>query len=168
MNRKKYKKSLLILIIATFFLVGRPILAGEETVKVQEKKHSPTGALLRSAAFPGWGQYYNKKYLKAAIIGLAESILIYQTAYYWRRASKYEDLYLNDTSTITRLEKYNSFDRYHDLRNQHIWLLGISVFYSMFDAYVDAHLKNFDIDLTPEFDPTNQNYTLWLTLGLRY
>jgi len=169
MDTKNCKKSILFLIFTIILVIGRPLAAEDQTVvKETVKKHSPTGALLRSAAIPGWGQFYNKKYIKAAIIGGIESVLIYQTAYYWSRTSKYEGLYQGDTSTVTRIEKYNNYDRYRDLRNQHIWLLGITVFYSMFDAYVDAHLNNFDIDLTPEFEPSRQNLTLWLTLGLRY
>lgn len=129
------------------------------------KRYSPTGALLRSVAVPGWGQFYNQSYIKTAVIGGLESFLIYQVVYYWKRASKYEDLYVNDT-TASKSEKFIQFDKYRDLRNQHLWFLGITMFYSMFDAYVDAHLKNFNIDLTPEFDARREDLTVWLTLSI--
>ena len=122
---------------------------------------------MRSAVLPGWGQLYNKKYIKAAIIGLGESILIYQTAWHWDKTSEYRKLYLNDTSDM-RINHYYQFDRYRDLRNQYIWFLGLTIFYSMFDAYVDAHLRNFDIDLTPDFNQEGENLTLWLRLSYRY
>jgi len=157
--------SIIIMLIAvqTGFVMAEDDLAKSEL----SKKFSPTGALLRSVAVPGWGQFYNQSYIKAAIIGSLESFLIYQTVYYWKRTSKYEDLYIND-STETRADKFLQFDRYRDLRNQHLWFLGITVFYSMFDAYVDAHLKNFKVDLTPDFDASNESLTLWLTLGYQY
>lgn len=156
--------------ITLIILVGYiPLKAENETAERDKLKHSPTGALLRSAAFPGWGQLYNKKYIKAAIIGVGESILIYQTAWYWDKTSKYKDIYLNaETDSDLRREYFYKFDSHRDLRNQYIWFLGLTVFYSMFDAYVDAHLKNFDVDLTPDFDPERENLTLWFKVGLKY
>jgi hypothetical protein len=169
MTAKNAKKPF-FLAIALVILLGFSPVAAEDTPAEKEKpKHSPTGALLRSAAFPGWGQLYNKKYIKAAIIGVGESVLIYQTAWYWNKTSTYKDLYINaEAGTEARRDYFYQFDRYRDLRNQYIWFLGLTVFYSMFDAYVDAHLKNFDIDLTPDFDPERENLTLWLKVGFKY
>ena len=164
------KKCIHIIIIAVFavILLNESVPAENEAAKSElSKKFSPTGALLRSAVVPGWGQFYTESYVKAAVIGSLETFLIYQTVYYWKRTSKYEDLYTGDT-TETRASKYIQFDRYRDLRNQHLWFLGITIFYSMFDAYVDAHLKNFKIDLTPDFDSSGEDVAMWLTLKYQF
>jgi hypothetical protein len=169
MTVKSAKKPIFLAIII-IILLGYSLVAAEDGPLTAEKsKHSPTGALLRSAVFPGWGQLYNKKYIKAVIIGAGESVLIYQTAWHWHKTSTYKDLYINaEAGSDARRDYFYKFDSYRDLRNQYIWFLGLTVFYSMFDAYVDAHLQNFDIDLTPEFDPEQENLTLWLKVGLKY
>lgn len=163
------RKTVLIIILLTlFFVLSATLDAQESLLKKKQDNPSPTGALLRSLAVPGWGQFYNGKYVKAAVIGIGESLLIYQTVYYWKRSDKYQDLYLNEDDSDLRQSKFQQFDRYRDLRNQHIWFLGIAVFYSMFDAYVDAHLKNIDVDLAPDFDSQTGEVTMWLGITYRY
>jgi hypothetical protein len=167
--KKISKKYLIALLFGILILTSSVSLSAQDSVIIEKrKKHSPTGALLRSLAVPGWGQLYNDRYIKAGIIAGLETFLIYQTAYYWERTSTYEDLYTSDTNDISRNNKFLQYDRYRDLRNQHIWLLGITVFYSIFDAYVDAHLKNFDVDITPDFDDERQDLTLWLSISINY
>jgi len=46
------------------------VINKDDTVKVSVK--SPTGAMIRSLLFPGWGQLYNKKYFKAILVFGAE------------------------------------------------------------------------------------------------
>lgn len=166
---QKVQKKLYITILSALIVLFsvQELDAQDSTVLRRPGYKSPSGALLRSLAVPAWGQLYNGSYIKAGIIGSLESFLIYQTVYYFRRTSRYEDLYTNDT-TAARYYLFQQYDRYRDLRNQHIWLLGITVFFSMFDAYVDAHLKNFSVDLTPDFDGQNQDLTLWLNVTFRY
>jgi hypothetical protein len=164
--RKKLYFTILSLILVVLFSV-KGLEAQDSTLLRRHSHKSPTGALLRSLVVPAWGQMYNGSYIKAGIIGSLESFLIYQTVYYFRRTSRYEDLYTSDT-TSSRYSLFLQYDRYRDLRNQHIWFLGITVFFSMFDAYVDAHLKNFDVDLTPDFDEQSQDLTLWLNFKFRY
>ncbi len=164
-GQKKLYAAIIIILIIVFSAEG---LQAQDSTLLRRRSHkSPTGALLRSMVVPGWGQFYNGSYIKAGIIGSLESFLIYQTVYYFRRTSRYEDLYTND-STNARSSLYQQYDRYRDLRNQHIWFLGITVFFSMFDAYVDAHLKNFNVDLTPDFDEQSQDMTLWLNVSYKY
>ncbi len=167
--KKISKKYLIVVLLGILILTSSVSLSAQDSVVIEKrKKHSPTGALLRSLVVPGWGQLYNDKYIKAGIIAGLETFLIYQTAYYWERTSTYEDLYTSDTNDVSRYDKFLQYDRYRDLRNQHIWFLGITVFYSIFDAYVDAHLKNFDVDITPDFDDDRQDLTLWLNISINY
>jgi hypothetical protein len=167
--RKKSKNMAIIFLLTGIIMASSVSLFAQDSLVIEKRKsHSPTGALLRSLVIPGWGQLYNDKYIKAGLIAGLESFLIYQTAYYWDKASTYEDLYTSDTNSVTRFDKFLQYDRYRDLRNQHIWFLGITVVFSIFDAYVDAHLKNFDVDITPDFDENRQDLTLWLKLSLHY
>jgi len=127
-------------------------------------KRSPMGALMRSIAIPGWGQYYNKKYLKSAVIFCGESFFIYKAAHWW---IKTEDQY-NTVQTITDpIDKPLAFSyylSYRGKRDDYLWATGITIFLSMFDAYVDAHLAGFDVDLTPDFQPPQERGAIKLSL----
>ena len=102
-------------------------------------KKNPTGAAFRSLAIPGWGQYYNGQKIKAALAMAAEAAEI-GTAIYWngraRGASDPEEQFL-----------------YRDYRNQALWILAATILVSMLDAYVDAHL--YDFDESPSLDQGN-------------
>jgi len=49
---------------------------------------SPTGAMLRSALIPGWGQWYSDQKLKAVIVFSIELALIGNAVYYHQLAVK--------------------------------------------------------------------------------
>ncbi|HWO57928.1 MAG TPA: hypothetical protein VNN55_10225 [bacterium] len=87
---------------------------------------SPTGALLRSVAFPGWGQWSNGKKQKAAVYFAIESYWITK-ALIWRQRAR-------DADNLA------DFTHASDRRNYFYWLTGITVFVSMFDAYADRYL----------------------------
>ena len=92
---------------------------------------SPKGAMIRSILLPGWGQWYNKKKIKAGIFFLAETGII-GGAVYWDREAK------NTTNILYR-------DFAIDNRNLAFWYLGGFILISMADAFVDAHLSGFDV-----------------------
>ena len=93
----------------------------------------PRSALLRSILVPGWGQYYNKRYFK--------SVLIFGTSCGLALGMVYEHQQLQRSAT----EAERSF--YRSQRNTFaIWLLG-TILYGMADAYVDAHLRDFDKEM---------------------
>lgn len=87
---------------------------------------SPTGTLLKSVAFPGWGQWANGKKQKAAIYFGIESYWITK-ALIWRHRARTAD-------------DFAEFTHAQDRRNFFYWLTGITVFVSMFDAYADRYL----------------------------
>ncbi len=99
-------------------------------------KKNPTGAAMRSLAIPGWGQYYNGQKIKAALVLAAEAGEI-GTAIYWNVRAK---------GTSDPETKFF----YQDYRNQALWFLAGTIVLSMLDAYVDAHL--FDFDESPSLD----------------
>ncbi len=117
------------------------------------------GALLRSVAVPGWGQFYNRKYVKSAIVFGAESFFIVKSIQWWKKTEDQYDL-------VTQTESgrdFTTYLNYRDRRNDYLWLTGLSVFISMFDAYVDAHLSGFDVDLTPDFEGDKSGAQLKIT-----
>lgn len=103
---------------------------------IKSNLRSPSGALLRSLAIPGWGQIYNRKYFKAVIVAGGQGVLLGTAVVEWKRATDAK----NDASLplATRLEDY----RLHtNNRNMLVWLYAAATVVSMLDAYVDAHLS---------------------------
>jgi len=95
-----------------------------------KKKSSPRRVMLRSLAVPGWGQYYNRQYFKAALVCGGEVGLVIASIYWNQRAK----------GTNDREDKLF----YQDYRNTANWFLLGTVLLSMLDAYVDASLADFD------------------------
>ncbi len=87
---------------------------------------SPTGAMLRSAVLPGWGQWYNEQYWKAPLAFSVNAFLVYQVWHYHQR--------WRDTGNRD----------FQDRRNLFTWYLGLSYALTLVDAYVDAYLYKFD------------------------
>jgi hypothetical protein len=106
-----------------------------DRIGLKEKKN-PTGALLRSLIFPGWGQFYNRKYSKAFLFFGGEAGLI-ATA-----------IHLNQQVVST---DGNLQASYRNNRNTANWFLLATIVFSMLDAYVDASLADFDE--SPELSP---------------
>ena len=86
---------------------------------------SPRRAMLRSLALPGWGQFHNGRFIKGGIVAAAE--MGSAVAFFVRRRQIGED----PDDGRTRGNPYL------------FTTIGI-VFYSMVDAYVDAHLDAVD------------------------
>lgn len=109
---------------------------------------SPMGALLRSAVLPGWGQFYNESYWKIPIVWGATGWFVYL----WTdRNSLYKDFQnqynksLDETSQVgdERLKRLRDF--YRDDRDQFAFYIGLTYLLNLIDAYVDAHLFDFDV-----------------------
>lgn len=120
-----------------------------DSVYVMSK--SPMGAVLRSALIPGWGQIYNESYWKAPIVW---GILGY-FVYYWidnnNLYKDYRDLFSEslETSTSGNLIYKRNRDFYRDQRDQFAVYIGLTYFLTLVDAYVDAHLFDFDVSENP-------------------
>ncbi|GAB4324535.1 MAG: hypothetical protein Kow0074_17590 [Candidatus Zixiibacteriota bacterium] len=102
---------------------------------------SPTGKLLRSVVFPGWGQWSNGKKWKAAGVFAVESYF-FARALIWRSRS-FDRLHEWEASCIDGDCDQGLFNEYSSARNNRnyfYWLTGVTVFISMFDAYADAYL----------------------------
>ncbi len=103
---------------------------------------SPTGTLLKSVAFPGWGQWSNGKKQKAAVYFGIETFFLTKALIWRHRASDRLRTWENtDPTNETALrEAFSSYDSARNSRNYFYWLAGITTFISMFDAYADCYL----------------------------
>ena len=153
--------------------------------------HSPRGALWRAAIVPGWGQLYNRQYYKIPVVwaglgGLTatalhvnQRYLLYRHSYHYiaetNTSPKYEADFrrlINDIGITEEQarQRQNDFRRSRDIlrRNRDLLYIGIGLFYglSILDAYVNAHLLDFDVGedltITVEADPTGLSATIRL------
>jgi len=141
---------LLVLIISTF----RNLTFGQTKAPLTDtslKDKSPTGALLRSVAFPGWGQFYNGKYFKSLVVFGTETTFITLATIEWKRRNEHKRNFENlPQDHPDKSWEFEQFRFYEDRRNLFLWITAGIVFLSMFDAYVDAQLYNFDKEKVPD------------------
>ncbi|MFZ5980563.1 MAG: DUF5683 domain-containing protein [Candidatus Zixiibacteriota bacterium] len=102
---------------------------------------NPTRALFKSMLLPGWGQLGNRRYVKAGVIIALESWLIGSAVYYGIEAADYNDKYKQALELADKRFYYSLYEENRSSRNKYTWFAAITVFVSMFDAYVDAHLS---------------------------
>ncbi len=124
---------LLIIIVFIFILTS---LSAEEVIL----KKYPLKAAAFSCFIPGGGQFYNGKLLKSGFIFALEGGLIGLAAYHHLEAEKYYDKY-----EISLFESdYNEYVNYYEKRQSDFFWIGMVAFLSAIDAYVDAHLYDFE------------------------
>ncbi len=111
-------------------------------------KKSPTVAALLSAVLPGAGQFYNQSYWKIPII---DGFVVYFAYEYFRNNNLYKenrDIYIT-TQTPENPDgdlNYKSLRNfYRDQRDNFVWYFLIVYTINIIDAYVDAHLFDFDV-----------------------
>ena len=140
-----------------------------------ESTHSPRGALWRALAVPGWGQVYNRQYVKlpflyGAIGGLAylasninSDYLLYRRAYLYKSFQElvegnqlaenpneslkpYYDELAARFGAITSDPLKGQRDKLR--RNRDLSFVGIGLVYglSVLDAFISAQLLDFDVD----------------------
>lgn len=106
---------------------------------------NPTLAASLSLLIPGGGQFYNKKYIKMASVIAIDAYLIHSAIYNEDKRSQHRlDMINAENESIEEYHK-NRMNEYFKRRQSNYWWLGITTFLSMADAYVDAHLYNFNI-----------------------
>lgn len=103
---------------------------------------SPTGALFRSAVLPGWGQFYNESYYKVPVIAGLAAWFGYN---YFSNNNLYNDYKTLYQNTGNRLYYLNR-EFYRDQRDNFAIYLGILYVANLIDAYVDAHLFDFNVE----------------------
>lgn len=110
-------------------------------------KKSPWGAVLRSAVLPGFGQFYNESYWKIPIVWGTLGYL----GYLWNNNNnsyaRYRDLYSQSLlESKNGIATYlNAREFYKDQRDLVAVYIGLTYLLNLIDAYVDAHLFDFDV-----------------------
>jgi hypothetical protein len=110
-----------------------------------EDTRSPYRAMLYSAVFPGGGQLYNRQYLKAGAVLGVQGFLIGSAIYHDGKRDDYRRLAASAADGLQQQEYEALADDYRGRLNNDIWWIGITAALSMIDAYVDAHLYDFDL-----------------------
>lgn len=119
-----------------------------KSVKKFRMKKSPTTAVLLSAVLPGAGQFYNESYWKIPIVMGFVGYFGYE---YFRNNNLYKDnreLYVNSQTPENPDgdQNYKTLrEFYRDQRDDFVWYFLIVYVINMVDAYVDAHLFDFDV-----------------------
>lgn len=163
------------------------VLTSEEVIEIETDtlENRPSTAALYSAALPGLGQVYNKKYWKIPILYGGGMVVAYFINYNHQLLKQYRDglIALIDQDDRTqpfdpRLDE-KDYQRAVDYwrRNRDLLMIGGVLLYiiNIVDAHVDAHLELFTVDddislnLEPSFNQTvMQTNLIGLSLKLRF
>jgi len=148
-------KILFLLLSISTFINAQDITDSTGTVEDTDTTFvmtkSPWGAVGRSAILPGWGQYYNESYWKIPIVWGVLGWFTYLYVENNNLYKEYSDLY---TESLEDSESGDSYyrrarDTYRDERDKYALLLGLSYLLNLIDAYVDAHLFDFNVTENP-------------------
>lgn len=117
-------------------------------VKNFHSTKSPWLAVGLSAMTPGAGQLYNRNYWKAPVIWGLAGYWIYEWVKLNNKYEDFRDQY--NQSLMTSPPEGNgrllgNRDFYRDERDKFAWYLGALYFLNLVDAYVGAHLYDFDV-----------------------
>ncbi len=116
-------------IILIIIVLSGSVMAQNDSARTKNPKTAGYFGLL----FPGGGQIYNGKYLKAGVI-----IALEIASYSQYQNNRYN--YNNYETLDLPLRK----PRYLEKRNKFAWWMGFIYIYGSLDAIVDAHLDKFD------------------------
>lgn len=185
----KYKLRYIIFLIATIPLfaqndsitVSKEVKIVIEDTLMQKKEAydplAPTRAAFYSAALPGLGQAYNKKYWKIPVIyaGIAAGVYFYIQSdndydrfrdAYKRRLAGFTDDEFFGTGITAAISNDRLIDAQRSAqRNKDVSVIVSLVFYllNIVDANVDAHLRQFDVSedlsIIPRLNKTNFSQT---------
>lgn len=129
-----------------------------DTTKFKMKK-SAWGAVLRSAVLPGFGQIYNESYWKVPLIWGVLGYLGYQWNSNNNLYHQYKDLYSESLLQVntgnSNYYRYREF--YRDQRDLFAIYIGLTFFLNLVDAYVDAHLFDFNVSNDAQTNSTQFN-----------
>ena len=167
---------------------AKPKLVLKDTVPVstiltkQKRPHSPRKALLYSAAFPGFGQIYNRKYWKLIIVYGAAFFIGQEMKKQHDRFLLYRDEFIRksndeDYVAIRNLDATGLQGIKNQAKRDRDFMIILAVLtygLQMVDANVDAHLMDFDLDdnlslrLQPSMETTPFSNFASLSLSLRF
>ncbi|MDR1792437.1 MAG: DUF5683 domain-containing protein [Bacteroidales bacterium] len=141
-----------------------------DSTDIQPQVHSPRTAGWLSAALPGLGQGYNRKYWKIPIVyvgfgGVGTVIYYYgQKFVMYRDELRYRINHSDSANRFANEPRVNvEFNKQYYQRSMEYAILGAVVWYllNIVDAVVDAHLLSFDIsdNLALSVMPLTKSYS---------
>lgn len=104
----------------------------------------PYRAMAYSIILPGGGQVYNHQYLKAGLVIGIQGALTGLALYHDDKRDHYRDLALLSSDIYVQQQWMAKSNEYKDMVRSDIWWMGITMALSAIDAYVDAHLLDYD------------------------
>jgi len=132
---------------------------------------SPSWVMVRSMVFPGWGQLKNGAYLKALIFAGIEGALLERLYFEDRVSGEFERKAQDALPESAERERYEwKAEKHARHRRDFIWWTGIFIVLSAGDAYVDAQLKRFDVQVQTEEEaalPGGRGAPFAVRLGVR-
>jgi hypothetical protein len=118
-------------------------------------KHRANSAALYSAVLPGAGQVFNKSYWKVPVLYGGFAALVYFIDFNTKNYKTFKTAYLYRTDTLSStVDAFPNYtvsdllvrkDYYRRNRDFCYILTGVVYVLNIVDAYVDAHLKDFDV-----------------------
>lgn len=145
-----------LIVLLLFFSIHASFAQGTENSTVPEQKApeteeiklvSPIGAMVRSAVFPGWGQFYSRSYFRGSLTvlgigGSAIGALLAQRSFGNRYNSYAAYASENPHDETGVFERYDYANQRYKLRTFFMYTgIGIWV-YSLIDSYVSSNFYN--------------------------
>lgn len=141
----------------------------------------PGRALSYSLLLPGAGQIYNKKYWKLPIVYAGLGTMVYFIQFNNQEFKRYDNALRERVDNpsdpqdefvgILSVTGIDSYRKFYD-RNLQLSYIGLGIVYLLtgIDAYVDAHLNEFDIskDLSLQLTPDFRGNTAQIAVQLRF
>jgi hypothetical protein len=147
--------------------------AAEGPAKEPGRFDSPSWVMFRSLLIPGWGQAKNGAWAKAVLVAGLEITFFNQLISERRSVDDYERKAEEDPDNAD--EYLAAADRHRERFRDWVWWTGLLILLSMGDAYVDAHLKDFDVRLQaePQIEEANEgnqgtDIGMRVSLGVRF
>ncbi|HMQ00950.1 MAG TPA: DUF5683 domain-containing protein [Cyclobacteriaceae bacterium] len=150
---------------------------GYDTLFSKANKFDPQRALMLSAALPGLGQVYNKKYWKVPLVYGGIGFMAYQLNFYQNGFITYKNYLFAEVDQNPRTINDSGFsesqlrtivERYRRQRDLYIVYSGIFYLIQIVDAHVDAHLKEFDVNpkLQVKIEPSFEQNLYFSSAGI--
>ncbi len=179
-----------LIIFSIFFLNSISLFAQADSLEINSvekinkelsidnfKEKNPTRAAVYSAVIPGLGQFYNKKYWKIPVVwgllGIGTSFFLYSN----NKRNEYREAFISElnnqphkfTGLLDAAALGSAQDLYKRRVDYAVLLSVLAYFLNIVDANVDAHLSEFDreISLAPAVIQNNQNQRLGLLLKIK-
>lgn len=129
---------------------------------------SGAAAMAASAVYPGLGQLLNGKEHKSAVLSAVEVLLVAGLLVEDRRTRNALRLYEQTGDE----DYFDDYSEHYDRRQTLVWWVVIAALYGLTDAYVDAHLADFEVAPAGSGDPfsagTEYGAGLRVSLAVRF